>query len=521
MALDYIYRNCLDLINKNELLEAETHLKKLFEDYPENCEVINTLAICFIRSGKKNDAYDLLYKSLKSNIFNENVLLTFANLLYETEEYTKSLNIFSEGNRIFPKNENFLYGMALNEEQLDNVEASLDIYNQLIENNNKDERYFINRSSLYFKLGKFNEAISDCDEAINLDVTNTKAHNNKASSLYMSGNIQSAIEVFEYLYQITPNDKELKWNLSNLYLLNGDWKKGWEYFEVRLNRIKNEGRYDLSQSYQWRGNKPLKGKTIFVQSEQGFGDTIQFCRYLRHLNDQGAKVEFSTQKQLISLLKTLDTKVNFLNHDEIPNNFDYYCPLMSLPFSLNVTLENSKPLSAYLFADEKKSEFFEEKTRTNKLKVGIVCSGNPTHNNDHNRSIPVHSLEPVFSLDCDFHMLQKDIRKRDYEFIEKIKKIKDHRSYLSDFSDTAGLISQMDLVISVDTSVAHLTGALGKPLWLLLPLVPDYRWLSQGSKSPWYESAKLYRQETTGKWDNVVHLIREELNSKIQIHKNK
>ena len=161
MTLDKIYKNCLDLINKNELVEAETNLKKLFEDYPENCEVINTLAICFIRSGKKNDAYDLLYKSLKSNIFNENVLLTFANLLYETEEYTKSLNIFSEGNRIYPENENFLYGMALNEEQLGKAEAAIDIYDQLIKNNNKDERYFINRSSINIKLEKYEDALND------------------------------------------------------------------------------------------------------------------------------------------------------------------------------------------------------------------------------------------------------------------------------------------------------------------------------------------------------------------------
>ena len=255
MTLDYTYRNCLELINKNRLEEAENNLKQLFKDHPENCEVINTLAVCFIRLGKKTDAYDLLYKSLKNNIFNENLLLTFANLLYETEEYTKSLNIFSEGNRIYTKNENFLYGMALNEEQLGNAEAAIDIYDQLIENNNKDERYFINRSSIYIKLEKYEDALNDCNYALELNPNNIHIYKNKASALVYKGDNQNASKCFIKIIDLDENNFESIYNLSGFENLNDHpliVKKLLSFKNLNHNNVKQSvyANFALSKYYE-------------------------------------------------------------------------------------------------------------------------------------------------------------------------------------------------------------------------------------------------------------------------------
>ena len=549
MTLDKIYKNCLDLINKNELLEAETHLKKLFEGYPENCEVINTLAICFIRSGKKNDAYDLLYKSLKSNIFNENVLLTFANLLYETEEYTKSLNIFSEGNRIYPENENFLYGMALCEEQLDNVEASLDKYNQLIENNNKDERYFINRSSLYFKLGKFNEVIFDCDIVLEINPKNIQANLNKASALVAKGEFISALKCHDLInsidpknpssltnkglilreigrnedalscykesLKIRPNHPETAWKKSHLDLLLGNWKEGWEGYESRFNRSKNIENYFFCEGKNWRGFESLTGKTIFIQCEQGLGDTIQFSRFLKPLCDQGAEVIISAPQTLFPILERLPINLIIIKTGEIPDKFDFCCPLMSLPYALGVTVENIETPSSYITSNPEKEISFSHLDKAEKLKVGIVCSGRPTHKNDHNRSLSLSLLKPLFDLSCDFHMLQKEYRDDDLQLLDELPNVEDHSVRLNDFSDTATLISKMDLVISVDTSVAHLAGALGTPVWILLPFAPDFRWMLDSTNSPWYQSAVLYRQSSIGQWEDVIYHLKNDLKHKI------
>ena len=439
--------------------------------------------------------------------------------------------------------------MALNEEQLDNVEASLDIYNQLIENNNKDERFFINRSSLYFKLGKFNEAISDCDIVLETNPKNIQANLNKASALVAKGEFISALKCHDLInsidpknplsltnkglilreigrhedalicykksLKIRPNHPETTWKKSLLDLLLGNWKEGWEGYESRFNRPNDVENYFFCEGKNWRGLESLTGKTIFIQCEQGLGDTIQFCRFLKPLCDQGAEVIISAPQTLFPILERLPINLIIIKTGEIPEKFDFCCPLMSLPYALGVTLENIETPSSYITSYPEKEISFSHLDKAEKLKVGIVCSGRSTHKNDHNRSLSLSLLKPLFDLDCNFHMLQKEYRDEDLKLLDELPNVEDHSEWLNDFSDTAALISKMDLVISVDTSVAHLAGALGTPVWILLPFAPDFRWMLEATNSPWYQSAVLYRQSSISQWKDVINKVKNDLKQNI------
>jgi hypothetical protein len=186
-------------------------------------------------------------------------------------------------------------------------------------------------------------------------------------------------------------------------------------------------------------------------------------------------------------------------------DFDCHCPLISLPLAFKTTVSTIPAKIPYLWTDTNKQHQWQSRMgMKNMPRIGLVWSGNPEHTNDHNRSIPLDLLTPLFDLDLEFHCIQKEIRQADREILIKHRQIKLYESDLNDFSDTAALVSEMNLVISVDTSVAHLAGALGKPVWILLPFSPDHRWMTEREDSPWYPTARLFRQPQTGDWASIV-----------------
>ena len=208
------YLNGVELLERGALEDAQYVFSTLLVSHSDHPDVVNGAAICWIRMDNNQAAYDLLYKTLKKNIFNADLLLTFANLLFETNEFDKSLNIFSEGNRIYPNNENFIYGMALNEDQLGNLPEALNLYNQLIELNETDERYFINRSSVHVKLERYHDAVSDCAKAIEINPDNIQTYKNKASALVLSGDIEQASACYREIIRLDPHHFESYYNLS-------------------------------------------------------------------------------------------------------------------------------------------------------------------------------------------------------------------------------------------------------------------------------------------------------------------
>ena len=243
------------------------------------------------------------------------------------------------------------------------------------------------------------------------------------------------------------------------------------------------------------------------------GDYIQFIRYAPLLEDLGAKVILEVPTPLMPVVSTLQGQFILIEKGKALPDFDYHCPVMSLPHAFKTTVDTIPNQVPYFSVNQTKKQTWQARLGQKKQRrVGFVCSGNSGHKNDHNRSISLHSLQSLFDLPVEFHCLQKEIREDDAGFIQSQINIRTHSEFLHDFSDTAALIDEMDLVISVDTSVAHLAGALGKETWILLPYVPDYRWMLEREDSPWYPTATLFRQSVMGEWgsviDDISHLLK-------------
>jgi len=254
---------------------------------------------------------------------------------------------------------------------------------------------------------------------------------------------------------------------------------------------------------------------VFLRWEQGFGDTLQFCRYAQMVRQRGAKVVMSVQDPVLRLLKQLEPGIEIVGATEEPDRFDFQCALMSLPLVFGTTLETIPSKQSYLGADPdlaaQHAAHLPSRTGT---RIGLVWSGGADHKSDRRRSsrfMQFSQLQPLFTADADWVCLQKEIRDSDTQAIQQATDVTFLVEKLTDFADTAAVIDQLDLVITIDTGVAHLAGAMGKPVWILLPFSAEWRWLSSGDSSPWYPSARLFRQPKIGDWSSVIERVRAEL----------
>jgi hypothetical protein len=256
----------------------------------------------------------------------------------------------------------------------------------------------------------------------------------------------------------------------------------------------------------------MAGKTVLIHSEQGLGDTIHFYRYLADMQKTGCNLIFEAPAALVPLIATQRGKFTLVGKGAPLPDFDLQCPLMSLPLIFKTTVETIPASIPYFVPAPAKSKAWRAKLgEKTKPRIGIVWSGNPKFANDIRRSMPLKTLLPVLGDGVEWHALQKDIRPEDREALETHGNILEHGAELNDFADTAALIGELDLVVSVDTAVAHLAGAMGKPVWILLPFHPDFRWLRDREDRPWYPTARLIRATKDGDWSSVIERLAQEL----------
>jgi hypothetical protein len=290
-----------------------------------------------------------------------------------------------------------------------------------------------------------------------------------------------------------------------LLLLRGEYLEGWSLYEWRSKGDDAPAKFPSFSQPSWRGEFDISGKRLLIHAEQGFGDLIQFSRYAPMVLSKGAEVILEVPKPLVTVMQTLHPEVSIAVQGEPLPEFDFHCPVMSLPYAFKTTVETVPSSDCYVSADPAKVALWQEKLgATSATRVGLVWSGSATHKNDHNRSIALTDLLPLLDTPCEWHSLQKEYREGDLAVLEGVPQLHQHQDDLIDFSDTAALIECLDLVITVDTSVAHLAGALGKPVWILVPALHDFRWLLDRTDTPWYPSAQLFRQSEAGEWEPTI-----------------
>jgi tetratricopeptide (TPR) repeat protein len=365
-------------------------------------------------------------------------------------------------------------------------------------------------------LGRDAEALDWFDSAIALRPDFATAIANRAFTLTQLQRFEEAFATFAEAKEIAPDDAEAELNLSQLQLLTGDFEHGLARREARW-RTAMRPAYPAFSQPMWRGEESVEGKTILVYEDEGLGDTIQFARYVPLL---AARVVLVVGDALVPLLSQLPGVAQCLPKSAMSwPAFDLHCPLCTLPLAFGTRLDTIPSAASYLAAPAERARAWEEALQTdfgprNRLRVGLAWSGRPTHGNDHNRSIPLQAFSPLLAANAIFVSLQKELRPDDKALLAK-SRILNVADYLQNFAETAALTSCLDLVITVDTSVAHLAGALGLPTWLLLPFTPDHRWLLNRDDSPWYPSLRLFRQSERRDWAEVMGRVQRELATRI------
>jgi tetratricopeptide (TPR) repeat protein len=370
-----------------------------------------------------------------------------------------------------------------------------------------------NRGNALQKLDRHDDALACYERALAINPVNAELHYNRGNALAALGRHRNALASCAQAITVNPDYVNAHWNEALLRLRLGDYPGGLKKYEWRWKRGEGAKKKRNFTQALWLGETPLAGRTILVHAEQGFGDTIQFARYAAILAKQGAQVILEVQPPLKALLANIGGGVRVIGSGEEIPSFDLHCPLLSLPLALRTELGTIPSDTPYLVAPADRVERWNDRLPPRRgLRVGMAWSGSATHADDRNRSIALGQLISLFDAPgIQFISLQKELRDDDAQLLAGDPRMADLREHLGDYSDTAALVAQLDLVISVDTSVAHLAGALGKPVWILLPFCPDWRWLLDRDDSPWYPSARLFRQPRIGDWESVIGQVGREL----------
>jgi hypothetical protein len=373
------------------------------------------------------------------------------------------------------------------------------------------ETSFSNLATLLMEIGEYQKAKGAILKALEINPKSVQAYVNYGVLLKWTGEYEESAKAFIHAIELDATNMPAKVNLGILLMLFGDYRQGLALYEAR------EKPTIICDRPLWN-KELLDGKTILIYHEQGFGDTINFARLLTNEAFKGAKIIFSPQDALQSLFKNSTLPCVTMNHNEIETqnpHFDYHTTLISLLQLLDINKDNIPSTVPYIKDDGKKVEYFKDKLPKDKLKIGIVWQGNKQYVGDAKRSVSASSFA-IFKDDrISFVSLQKEFEKEDLAQLKESLAILDFSSDIVDFSDTSALIECLDMVITVDTSVAHLAATKNKPTWILLPLSPDWRWGLWGESTPWYGSARLFRQTPEG-WDELFRRVKNELQKILQ-----
>jgi Flp pilus assembly protein TadD len=475
-------------------------------------EVLLERARSLIREGQRDQARAICEQILLADPANTDGLNQLGVILTEERRLAEAIVKFEDVIRISPDCVDAWRNRGLALSDLGMLDEALASFDQVVARQPSVASGYALRAMTFYRLGRFEEAVQAHDPILALTESDAAMTANRAAALLWSGRTDEAMAAFERAVTLDPNYPPARVNLAMAQMLLGDYPNGFRNFEWRWKRpalLRVARHYSLPL---WSGQVSLAGKTILAYREQGFGDTIQFCRYASLAVSAGARVILEVQPSLVTLLRTLPGGPSVVGDGDSVRDFDLHCPLMALLAGFGTTVDTIPANVPYLFADPARVAMWRDvlPAGPNK-KIGLVWAGGSHAGQadqaayDRRRSTTLHTLAPLaFVPGCDFISLQIGPASGQVASPEAGISVYDHTGRIQDFSDTAALIEILDLVIGVDTSVIHLAGALGKPVWLLNRFDTDWRWLLNRDDSPWYPTLRQFRQTRPGDWEGVI-----------------
>lgn len=553
--LDHMLRQAVALQQNGALAEAEELYREILELKPRHFDALQLLGSLALQAGRVQEGIEFLKKALAINAKQAPLHSNLAYALNALQRFDEAL---ASADRALALQSGF--PDALNNRG--NAQAGL---NLPLEALNSFDRALAsapdfapawnNRACVLRDLGRAADALASCDHALALQPGYPDAWSNRGNALSdlnrpheARESYQRALELapafadawnnlgltqvdlnehaqalhsYERALAVNPAAAETHWNRSLCLLQLGQLEAGWAEYEWRWERSRIKASRRTFAQPLWLGDFSIDGKTILLHAEQGLGDTLQFCRYSKTVSKLGAKVVLEVPRELMRLMSTLDGVNQLIEAGHALPPFDCHCPLLSLPLACKTDLASIPSKTPYLFADPQASREWHERIAAPAqkcLNVGLVwAGGNRPHvaelrKNDARRSITFERLAPILDVpNVRFFSLQKGPAARQLQHDDSHVDVIDYTEELDDFADTAALVANLDLVISVDTSTAHLAGALDKPVWILNRFDTCWRWMLERTDTPWYAQAKLFRQPALGDWDSVIRNVRDAL----------
>jgi tetratricopeptide (TPR) repeat protein len=531
------------LQRQGKLAEAEKIYTRILKTLPDQFDTLQLLAELKVQRGKPGEAFRLMAAAVKARPDSADAHVHLGHVLRALKRDADALASYDKALALEPQNidalgsrGDVLLALRRPAEALADVdrilaaapdhaearaqrgvalaalgrqeEALADFDSALRAGQNPIVAY--NRGLTLAALGRIAEAVEAYDRTLAAIPGHVAALSSRGVALQALNRHAEAIASFDRALALAPDYADAHFNKSLALLAVGNYRAGQAEYEWRWKRTGTEHLRPNFGRPLWLGEAPLAGRTILLHAEQGLGDTIQFVRYVPRLAAAGAKVVLEVHPELKALLSRLPGAVAVIGRGEPRPAFDLHCPLGSLPLALKTEPASVPADIPYLAADPARVERWRARLEAlGSPRVGIVWAGNTAHANDRNRSLPLAKLAPLWSR-ARVISLQRDVRAGDAELLAAVPVLQ-LGPELMDFDDTAAVLAGCDLVIAVDTSVAHLAGALGRPLWVLLPFSADWRWTKDSDRSPWYPSARLYREPRPGDWDDVVARVARDL----------
>ncbi|MPZ36410.1 MAG: tetratricopeptide repeat protein [Rhodospirillales bacterium] len=509
---DALHLAALVKLEAGKAAAAQVLLSKALKLNPGSAPVLANLGRALSALHRDDEAMASVDKALALAPDSFDAVNIRGNVLLKLNRATEAVSAFE---RVLTLEPRFLgaranLGNAL--AQLGRFEEALAQYDLLLAAHPDHPEMLVNRGSALASLGRLDEALAAYDRALALRADYTKARIGRGATLAALNRHQDALHEYGTVLATNKNNADVQHNEALSLLTLGDYRRGFQKYEARWLRTGMPRRKSLGKPL-WLGEYPLARKTILIHAEQGLGDTIQFARYAPLLARAGAKVVLEVQPELTTLLARLDGVATVVGRGDALPSYDVHCPIGSLPLALRTDVSTTPASVPYLAArDERVAKWRERIERLPSPRIAVAWSGRVDHANDRNRSITLERFAPLLAAgQGSFVSIQRELRSGDADTLAQLPNVTHVGDGLGDFDDTAAVMALADLVVAVDTSVVHLAGAMGRPVWVLLPFQPDWRWLLDREDSPWYPAARLFRQPRPGDWESVIGRVREEL----------
>jgi tetratricopeptide (TPR) repeat protein len=502
-ALAYSDRgNALEKLHK--LDEAIADYDRAIAFAPEMFGFYNNRGNVFLRKKQFSEALSDFKRAIVLNPNFADAYCNRGNVLADLKLYDEAFGDYDKALSLDPDLENAWLGRGNVFLGLRRYEEALAAYDEALSLKPDLENAWLGRGNVFVGLNRYEEALADYDKALSLNPNLANAWLGRGNVFAGLKRYEDAFAAYDKALALEPACAEAHYSGGLLRLSLGD-KSGWTKCEYRWETQQfRAGKRNFLQPL-WLGDTDIKEKTILLHAEQGLGDTLFACRYIPKVAALGAKVILEVQLPLKSLLRDFEGVSVVIGRGETIPRFDVHCPLMSLPLAFKTTTETIPGVLPYVTVPKNVIEKWRKKLSARELKVGIAWAGNPDFSGDRARSIFLKNILAVTRINgIRYFNLQKDLRHGDDELLNANPHIVRVDKEINDFEDTAAIMMSLDLVISSDTSVVNLAGALGRPVWVLLPFVSDWRWLLDRNDTPWYPTARLFRQANIGDWTTVL-----------------